>query len=172
MQAKKGVFLIEVLVFLLLFSFFSILIMKFIATSTITLTQINKKSDKIATLTSAMDWLMRDVHGIDPFMNQVSVKEEGALSIISATERITWKLKNDNLLRVLQRYDTKLNHWKKPYISQVAKNVSVFTVALIHSKGKEIKGSLKGIMCQCSGLIGDEKYHHLHQTIALRNGEI
>ena len=167
MQTNRGVFLTEIIVFLFLFSFFSLLVMQFIATSTTSLAKINKKSDQIATLTSAIDWLMRDIQNIDIFVSQI-ILENKMLKVFSALERITWKLYDAKLLRVSQRYDTKIKHWKKPYTCLVAKNVTCVTFSLLYNKKISENQNIIGIRCKLSGLI-TEQTKHIDQTIALRN---
>lgn len=167
MKTMKGFFLTEVLVFLFLFSFFSLVLMRFIATATTLLMNINKKSDEIATLASAFDWLMRDLHVFDTLSDTLTVEGEKMLKINSPAERITWKLHEGKLMRVLQRYDTALQRWKKTYSSCVADHIENISFEIV--RNKKAKDKIEGIICTIFTQNSEKKVCQLQQAIALRN---
>lgn len=168
MKIAKGMFLTEILIFLFLFSFFSLLFMKFIATTIATLAKISKKHDQIATITSALDWLIRDVESLDSLSDNILVKNGKKLKINYDSQRITWKLSQGKLLRVLQKYDDSLHTWKNPYFSLVAYPISDLSFEPIYNKIS--KNKIQGFICTLSGQTVQNKKFELHQTLVLRNG--
>lgn len=169
MRARQGMFLIEVLITLMLFSFLSVLIMRFIATSTWTMLSMNKHNDQIVAVTSAVDWLMRDMESLTS-SEQLVKDGKNDLKIVQESERITWKLHTDRLLRISQSYDKQRGRWKKPYTCEVAGNIQEFVWHIIYKKDFENKQHLAGITCTISGYKDDKIPLRVTQVIALRNG--
>jgi hypothetical protein len=167
MHNNRGIFLTEVIIFLFLFSFFSMIVMTFIARSITSTMRVNKKSDYIATTTTALDWIMRDVHRIDVITDTTTFNKQVPLLIQHKEEKISWKLQGTTLVRIMQRYDEKLQRWKKPYTSLVSSDVLMFVVTPLYKQYGQ-HALLNGLTCAIEGVIEGEKYRML-QTIACRN---
>jgi hypothetical protein len=164
-HAKPGVTLTELVVFLWIFALLAVAVVTFLARSSVLCVQFNKKSDQVAVVTSAGDWLARDLRGADPQRDTINVLDE-SLAMLNSQEKIRWKLKDGIVMRTVQRFDAAENGWKKPYTSHVAHDVTTLAFKQIVKDGH-----LKGIVCTMTYTLLAKEENIVYRC-ALRNGVV
>lgn len=147
MKLKSGFFLLEFLVYFSLFSLVSVLLMQFIVTKTIWLSEFTSKQQKQMQLYSALDVFERELKKAPDAKKEWIIKSDSIIwHDVNEKCDIGWCVQNNAFYKIKGTFDIKEEVWKQSHrflLSDWVNNVTF----VVHEKKIGKKERVDAVTC-------------------------